>query len=345
MIRKSKWKINEQINLIGQMGQLLHHGYSLLEAFEFLIVQFQKSKHIESLLQAYTKLKLGYTLYDVLDNMNFNKRFLAYMFFAQQHGQISLALSEGKKMLQASLATKQKLYKVVRYPLFLIVFTIVMLMFVAQFLLPQFSMLYTSMNVESSNLASLCITISEKLPIILHISLLFVVLIAGAIYITYQRLSPMKKISFLCKIPVVKEYSKMIITHFYAKQLSHLLNGGLSLLEALKIFAGLQHLLIIQHIALSLAKQLRLGEGFADIIEREKMFEAELSKVVELGQASGNMARELRVYSDFLLEKLEQRIKRVIKIMQPTMFTILALLVLVMYLSVMLPLFDIMKTI
>ena len=70
--------------------------------------------------------------------MNFHEHLIGYVFFAEQHGGLATAFIEGSKMIQKRANDFAKLKKLISYPLFLMLITIIIFTFVQKYLLPRF---------------------------------------------------------------------------------------------------------------------------------------------------------------------------------------------------------------
>ena len=81
------------------------------------------------------------------------------------------------------------------------------------------------------------------------------------------------------------------------------------------------------------------------IIAKSGYYEEELSYIITHGQANGNLAIELGDYSDLIMEKMEQKIKRMLVIIQPILFTCIGAIVVLMYLAMIMPMFQMMNSI
>lgn len=107
--------------------------------------------------------------------------------------------------------------------------------------------------------------------------------------------------------PLVKTFLILKHSHYFATQLSGLLHGGLSVLEALTIMMEQKYHPFFQYEAGRIERQLIAGEPLQSIIAKSGYYEEELSYIITHGQANGNLAIELGDYSDLIMEKMEQK--------------------------------------
>lgn len=68
-------------------------------------------------------------------------------------------------------------------------------------------------------------------------------------------------------------------------------------------------------------------------------------KFIEQGEKSGKLDIELTLYSQILIQQFEAMAKRHIKFIQPVIFLILGLFIVALYLTIMLPIFDMLQSI
>lgn len=100
-----------------------------------------------------------------------------------------------------------------------------------------------------------------------------------------------------------------------------------------------------QYEAGRIERQLIAGEPLQSIIAKSGYYEEELSYIITHGQANGNLAIELGDYSDLIMEKMEQKVKRMLVIIQPILFTCIGGIVVLMYLAMIMPMFQMMNSI
>ena len=344
MFERKGWRLHEQVLLLKRLGELLEKGYSLLQALEFLQFQLSPQKRLQ--LQHITEeLKNGKSLHDAFHQLMFHPDILSYLFYAQRHGDISFALQQGSVLLHRKDKYQKDMMKVLRYPIFLSLFLIGILAVFNLVLLPQFEMLYSSLQAPSASFTDQIMSFIQMLPYI--ISGFFLVIMCGAcIYVFYLRkLPPVQRVNIIIRIPLVKTFLILNNSHYFSVQLSGLLQGGLSVLEALKLMVEQKHHLFFQHEAARIEDRLIAGEQLDSIIMKSGYYESELSYVIAHGQINGSLATELGDYSELIIEKMEGKINRILVIIQPLLFTCIGIIVVLMYLAMIMPMFQMMNSI
>ncbi|HDR4436423.1 competence protein ComG [Bacillus thuringiensis serovar brasilensis] len=341
---KEIWSLSDQVILLKRLGELLEKGYSLLQALEFLRFQLPLEKKVQ-LQRMIDGLKDGKSLHDSFHQLKFHQEMLSYLFYAEQHGDISFALQQGSALLYKKDKYRKDMIKIMQYPMFLVIFLIIMILIFNRILLPQVDMVYSSFGSTAPLFTEQILSTIKLLPYLI-ISTLFIIMIVFGVYIVYFRKLPhMKQVKIILRIPLVKTFLILKHSHYFATQLSDLLHGGLSVLEALTIMMEQKYHPFFQYEAGRIERQLIAGEPLQSIIAKSGYYEEELSYIITHGQANGNLAIELGDYSDLIMEKMEQKMKRMLVIIQPILFTCIGGIVVLMYLAMIMPMFQMMNSI
>lgn len=345
MFERREWRLQEQVLLLKRLGELLEKGYSLLQALEFLRFQFSLKK--QGQLQHITEeLKNGQSLHDAFHQLMFHPDILSYLFYAQRHGDIPFALQQGSILLQRKDKHQKDMMKILRYPLFLSLFLVGILAIFNLVLLPQFEILYSSLRASSSSsITDHIMLFMQILPYMIGGSFLFIIFVA-CIYMFYmKKLPPMQRMNILIRIPLVKTFLILTNSHYFSVQLSGLLQGGLSVLEALTLMNQQKHHPFFQCEAARIEALLSTGEQLDSIIMKSNYYEHELSYIIAHGQANGSLATELGDYSELIIEKIEGKMNRIFVMIQPLLFTGIGIIVVLMYLAMIMPMFQMMDSI
>jgi competence protein ComGB len=339
---KRKWSLEEQGMFLLRLGKLLDKGYSLSQAIEFLEIQQPPSRR-NDLQQCLLKLRAGLSLHEVLQHIHFHSEALGYLFFVEKQGNLAYGLREAGKMLLIKVRYINRLRRISSYPLFLLCFMMVMLTFIQHILFPQFIHLSSSFHADRSSAANALIGIVSTVPSIFLITFLFVLCLIPAYLIWFKKLAPSIQMDILLKIPFIRTLAVLYHSQLFALQFSNLLNGGLSVYESLQVFEKQKNLPFLRAEAVVIKEQLAKGEKLDYIIRSRKYYEKELALVIRHGQSNGELAKELFHYSQFVLQRIEEKLEKWLRIIQPLLFSFVGLLVVLMYLAILLPMFQVIN--
>ncbi len=341
-MKHRKWTLEEQAKFLHMTGELLERGYPLAEALNSIQYHLPK-RHKAILTEGIQSLKSGESFYQLLQKLEFHHDLIGYVFFAEQHGNLAAAFLAGSRMMQKRVHDTAKLQKLLAYPLFLILTTLLLFFFMQKLLLPRFSSLFTSMNAEENAFTVVVSMFSNLLPFFLF--LLFVLLFLFSLYyfFYFRNTPPLDQKRRLMKIPFASSYFRLYFTHYFSIQLSYLLGGGLSVNESLSLFEKNEQQLFYSELGREMKKELRMGEKLEDIVRQYPFFEKELSMIIQHGQKNGKLDTELAFYSYYCLQRLEDKMEKSMKIIQPALFAVIGLMIISMYLAVLLPMFQLLN--
>lgn len=341
-MKKRKWTLEEQAKFLHMTGELLERGYPLAQALNSIQYHLPK-RHQAILTEGILSLKSGDSFYQLLQKLEFHHDLIGYVFFAEQHGNLAASFLAGSRMMQKRVHDTAKLQKLLAYPLFLILTTLLLFIFMQKLLLPRFSSLFTSMNAEENAFTAFISIFSNFLPLFFFLLVIFFLLFALYYFFHFRKIPPLDQKRRLMKIPLVSSYFRLYFTHYFSIQLGYLLGGGLSVNESLSLFEKNDLQLFYSELGREMKKELRMGEKLEDIVRQYPFFEKELSMIIHHGQNNGKLDMELAFYSRYCLQRLEDKMEKSMKIIQPALFAVIGLMIVSMYLAVLLPMFQLLN--
>lgn len=341
-MKKRKWTLQEQSHFLKRTGELLSRGYPLSEAIESLSFQLPHKKKAE-VSQCLSDLKEGYPFYQILANLNFNQNLIGYVYFAEQHGGLANAFQDGSEMMLKRNSDFEKLKKILFYPVFLILITGILFVFVEKLILPRFSSLFISMKLKPNFFTQIIYVFGDTMPFIFASLGMLCAIILGYYFFRFRNFSQIKRKKLLASLPLVGSFIKLFYTHYFSVQLSYLLAGGLSVHEALRLFEKNFKQPLYKELGEEIKKNLRKGERLEDIIAIFPFFEKEFSHIIRHGQKNGKLDQELFFFSRHCLNLLEERTEKLLKTVQPCLYMFIGFLIVAMYLAVLLPMFHLLE--
>ena len=339
---ESKWPVAEQARFLKRTGELLSRGYSLAEAIESMTFYLDLKRKAE-VRKSLEKLREGFPLYLILEELNFKRDLVSYVYFAEQHGGLARTLTEGSDMVIKRDADYQRLKRLAAYPLLLLMLTFSLFFFVNRILLPKFNSLFLDMNLAPNIFIKTIGAAASFLPNLLYVLLSLLTLLAIFYFSSFKNIHPMKQKMMLVRLPISGKFVRLLYSHYFSVQLSYLFSGGLSVLAALKVFEQNVHEPFAREIGKDLISKLAAGQDFGKAVGEYLFFEAELPRIIKHGQENGKLDQELYFYSRHCLKELEEKSEKAMKTVQPILYSFIGLLVVSLYLAILLPMFQMMK--
>lgn len=339
---ETKWPVAEQARFLKRTGELLSRGYSLAEAIESMTFYLEK-KRKEDIRRSLDKLREGFPLYLILAELNFKKDLVSYVYFAEQHGGLARAVTEGSDMVMKREADYQRLRKLAGYPIFLLLLTFILFFFVNRILLPKFTSLYSDMNLAPNIFMETIGAADAIFPYLLYFLLTLIALLTYYYMKSFKRLPTLQQYIRLVRLPIAGKFIRLLYSHYFSVQLSYLFSGGLSVLAALKVFEQNRHESFSRELGKEIIMKLAAGQDFDSAVGEYPFFEEELQRIIRHGQKNGKLDQELYFYSRHCLNELEEKTEKMMKTVQPVIYSFIGLLVVSLYLAILLPMFQMMK--
>ncbi|WP_226793395.1 competence type IV pilus assembly protein ComGB [Bacillus sp. B1-b2] len=343
MKRKAKsWSLMEQSQFLKCLGELLDRGYSVAEAVQSA-TYYMPPKRVEDIKACYGSLKGGDSFFDNLTRLNFDQQVISFVFFAEKHGGFSSAFQDASKMIQNKYETVGNMKKLLSYPLFLLFFTFILLFFVQSILIPRFNSIFASMDLESNFFMKIVQVFHFLLPFCFFCILICFLLIILYYYLHFQKLAVMKRINLLVGLPVIGSYVMQYYSYIFTLQLSYLLASGFSMYESLLFFQENKQQRLYAEVGATIIFQLRKGVKLEKALNSVEFLDKELSRIIQHGQENGKLDQELYYYGSHCLKQMEENLSKTMKMIQPALYTFIGVLIISIYLSVLLPMFQLLN--
>lgn len=334
----------QRIDFVKKLQVLLVHGFTLSEAFVFLFEQLElKSTTLKNNL--YTALNKGSGCSEIFTILKFPKSIIMIVYFAESFGDLTVYLKNVEDFLLRNYSIKQNLYKTVQYPFVLLTFFIIMIIILNHTIVPEFRSLYLNMGVELSKIQIVLSSLIFNLPLILL--LIFIVTLFCVFFLVnyYRSCSEEGKIHFIKFVPMVRTLFVRYKTYRLATEFSLFYKNGISLQNIVEIYMYQKSDPYLIYLANKINYGLKKGQNLSDALNNIGCFEQGLIKFIKVGEKEGKLEIELKLYSEIIITKIEKQLQLIIKLIQPIIFIVLAGLIVILYLVIMLPMFELMQTI
>lgn len=210
-----------------------------------------------------------------------------------------------------------------RYPVFLLVAAVSILLFFMMVIVPQFAAIIRDFRGNTTGLAGLVLNVSDLL--VTHGAYIFSVagLIAFAIGVVLlrpnYRLRVLRRIRQLPGLRAIVELRRTVL---FCSNLSTLLGNGVTLSDALKVliaFQGASGGNLEQ-----VADDVRRGARLVESLDRSKYLPPIALKMLRIGEESGELGLVARRTADFYEAKLTGQLDRISGIVGPVAIIIIA---------------------
>jgi competence protein ComGB len=342
---KPNFSLVAQGTFFVRLGEMLQRGFTMVESIDFLLLSIDQPPLNKALRVGFERLKNGDRLHDVLKEVGCHPTVCTLIYFAEQHGKMADVLKEAGQWLLKRNEEQQKLKRLLQYPILLCMFVGLLFVILRWFLYPQLEYLHGSFSYSTSSLNSFLSFLLYDGPVVVFIASLLILGLAVIFLPYWKTQTPLQKVEIYRRLPIVRIYFTLYHTHFFSRQLSFLLASGFSIMDIIRLFEKQPFKPFYKEMASYFHEQLMKGREFSTIVEDLPYFKKELSIIIRHGEWNGKLEYELDYYSRQCLEELERYIKQLIQWVQPVVFIFIGMVIIILYLSVMFPLYDMINNI
>lgn len=344
LFSKRKMRIIQLPQLLFRTSTLLEEGYTFAECIEMLIpYHIKNASQWENALERAFKDGAGPSV--IFSLMGMKKQHLLSLELAEMTGNLSKTLYTVGEQIRFSEETRHRMIKLLVYPLFL--FVLIVGLFIAfriKFLPNIQAMLLTRTGYSESSSIQWSKFFLHMPDYIITLALVAAgLLTAGSVYVSRKRVD--LQLAIFLKVPFVRYYWRLLITRQFSRTLGELLLTGFSLQAALAHMAEQPHQKQIAYISAFVRQRIVYGDSLAQATVVAGFFYPKFEQFITHGELSGLLGREMILYAELLESKLQNGIKLLSQTIQPLLFIIIALCIVAAYLSILLPMYNMLDVI
>lgn len=338
--RKSKLKNEVQIKFLKRMDRLLTNGYSLLDALNTIAWDPELKPIAHNII---SHVKKGSTIDEAFDQSNFHSVIVSHLYLVQLNNDLQLSIRNCITMFESRNHYIQKFKQVMRYPFLLLFIFLLLLLFIKNLILPSFLTL-----LQSSQQAFQTVQMSLiAIDLFITFLILCIILLPIGFYLwqNFKKHLPIEQqLKIYNKIPFYRSIIRMQTSFQFASNMQSLLKTGLSFKEIFSEMTSQKQLPIVAYYSKLMKEHLEKGLHLPNLISNLPMLDDQLTSFFESRTNAEALNRDLQMYVEILLEKIQENIMKAITIIQPTFFVIIATCIVSIYVILLWPLFQLMNT-
>lgn len=330
-------KVQHVSSMLIRISTLLKEGYIFSDALMMLLPYHVKQiEYWNRRIQH--QLSNGSSVVDLLQPFSIPKHLLIMIQIAEEKGDLPETLKHVANEMQFAEEMQKKVVKLLMYPIFLIVLLTTIFILFRTYFLPNLQQLASTNqhNVNSFHLSSTLL----HLPDFFLLLLLITISISLICIYFVKKQQVENQIKILVQVPVVNFFYKINVTRQFSRLLGSLLIAGFSLQQSLTILEEQDLSTHLSHITTLLKKRVIYGDSLSNAIHMLQLFTPSFEEFIKHGEKSGYLGREMIIYSDLLDERIQGILKSCISSIQPLFFIIIALCIVAAYISILLPMYD-----
>ncbi|MCB7264856.1 type II secretion system F family protein [Erysipelatoclostridium ramosum] len=340
-----KLTMSEKYMFCNQMAMILESGFSLNQGVT-MVYEEMDDKNIKGVLQEVAKyLDEQVSFSEAID---LTKAFDDYMVNLVKVGETSGNLDDVMQSLSEYYARiddiTNKLKQALTYPIILIIMMVVVVGIIVFKVLPIFKDVLNGLGSDLSSYANSFMEFGQIFSLICFAVLLVLVIVIIAGYL-YQRVTHVNVLSNVVqKSFLTRKLSRALNKAQITYALSLFISSGYDLQEAMKFVPKLVDDKQLRANLEKCNENLINGDSFVEVIKKYQIYQGMQLNMIQVGFKTGQVDIIMKQLSNSFQEEVSRAIDQFLNIIEPTIVTLLSLVVGIVLMSVMLPLISIMSS-
>ncbi len=339
----------EKINFARHLSLTIKSGMPLLESLKIVEKQTQSGALKRAIGDIISSVEGGQFLAQGMEKHRnvFSDFFISIVHVGEQSGTLFQNLLYLADEMKKAKELKNKIRSAMIYPIVIFTATIGITALLTFSVFPKVLPIFSSLRIE--------LPITTKILIVVFNFLLnywWTLIVALVLVIVVLRIAlrfqPVKYVSnmLLFYTPIVSSLTVGMAMSNFTRTMAVLLKSGVKIVEAVSITAYTLNNLVYRRILLQTADDIRKGEQFVNILNKnKKFFPYILLSLIEIGENTGNLEENLFYLSDYYAEEVQLMVSRLTELLEPALLVFMGLIVGFVALSIITPIYEVTSSI
>lgn len=343
-----KLKLKSLAIFARQFSIMLNSGLTVIKCLDVLYQQAQNKLLKSVILGVYEAVQKGDSLSKAMKAQDkaFPPLFLSMIESGEASGSLDSVMKRTADQFEKDNKMNNKVKQALVYPVFLIVMTLAVVIFMLTFILPRFMDMFKQYGGQVPLPTKILLAVSGAL-----INYWYIILIvaAGICLLFYFWLkSPAGRLNwdtFKLKVPVFGKLQLIMVSSRFSRTLASLFSSGMPIVQALEIAGNVIENKFIEGKIRNVCDDMRRGISLSYAIRKLNLFPPMFCSMINIGEESGNLDSILEKTSAFYDEEADTAIQKMISLIEPIMIVILAFIIGFILISIFLPMYTIYNSI
>lgn len=345
--RVKRIKSDDMLMFYIQFSNMINSGITILMALSTLARQVENKVLKETIGEVARQIEGGSTLSEALSfhPRIFPKLFVNMVKAGEASGNLDAVLMRYAVFFEHQEDIKEKVKGALFYPMILLTFGIIVMLFIVAFVIPQFAQIYLKAGVRLPTPT----LIVYKMGLIIKNGwyMVFAFVIIATLLIKFYAKTGKGSLlidTIKLRLPIVGDLYKKVAISRFTRTLGTLLGSGVPILQSLDITKEVVGNRILAQIITDARRYVEKGEHLAEPLMVSNEFPPDVVQMISVGEGSGNLDGMLNKIADFYDMTVDYAIKKLTTIIEPVFLLILGCMVGVIMASMLMPIFDMVKT-
>lgn len=276
----------------------------------------------------------------------FNKLTTAMVLAGETSGNMPSALKRLAEYFDGRDKFSKKIKVALAYPIFVMVFIILLVVFMMSFIIPRFKLIFSQLGGDLPAFTQGFMNGYDFLVNNLLYILGSLLLLIISVTLVYRK-SPKGHIFFSKKFltfPLLGKIIKYAFVAMFCRTMAALLNAGVSVLDVFGILSTMSNNDVIKAAVTRTKERIVEGSSISTSMIAVNFFPNMVNKMIQVGEESGSLPLMLDRTADFYERKVDTMLTTMLSLLEPIMIVSVGGVVLVVVLALYLPIFTMGKS-
>ncbi len=332
-----------------QFSTMVDAGVSLVRCLDVLSRQSGDPKLKKILIDLGERVESGESLSRAMQRhpRTFSNLFIGLIKAGEIGGVLEETLQRLSQFLEKDVELRRKVKSSMTYPVLVMVFALIIVIFLVTWVVPQFAALFKDIGMKDDDFPGptrFLIDLSANFVKnwwIIAITV-FTVMFAYKLFVSTRsgrRIADRVKL----KMPVFGKLHLKVCMARFSRTMGTLLTSGVPILQAMETVAGTVGNSIMSDALLEARARIREGDRIGEPLEKSRLFPPMVVHMIGVGEESGSLDFMLQKIADFYEAEVDAALASLTAALEPIMIVLLGFIVGFIVIAMFLPLVKVIE--
>lgn len=330
-----------------QLANMIDSGFTILSSLRILADQVENKRLRNTIAEVERSVEAGSSFSEALARHPgvFSTLFINSVRAGETSGKLNSVLNRLSVYVEQQEELRQQIKGALFYPTLLLLAGIVVIILIVTFVIPQFVEIFKDAGVPLPLPTLAVYTAGTAIKQWWYLFLLgFVLIFAGLRGYLMTVGGRLRCDRLIISLPVVGTVARKVIVSRFCRTLATLIDSGVPLLQSLDIVRDVVGNRVIAMVVNSVRESVERGERIAQPLKVSGEFPPDVVQMIAVGEETGKMGYMLNRIADFYDTVIRFSVKKLTTLIEPLLLILLGIMVGVIMASMLLPMFDMVKT-
>ena len=329
-----------------QFSVMIDAGVPLVQCLEILSDQQEKKKFKHVIQSVQKEVESGANLADSMKmhSKTFDDLYTNMVRAGEAGGILDTIFQRLAVYIEKAVKLKRAVQSAMVYPIAVIVIAAGVITLILWKVVPQFTILFESMNVDLPLPTRIVIGASKfvgRFGIFIGMGLAVLGFLFRSYYKTQKGRYTVDGI--MLKMPILGPLFRKIAVARFTRTMATLIASGVPILDCLEITAKTSGNAIVEEAIFKVKRSIEEGRTIVEPLKESKVFPAMVVQMVGVGEQAGALEQMLTKIADFYEEEVDAAVGDLMTAMEPAMIVVLGTVVGGIVISMYLPIFTLVS--